>query len=303
MCFAGAERIQMEMQQIRYFLALARTLNFTRAAEECHVSQSALTRAIQGLEAELGGDLVRREHSKSHLTELGKRMLPLMERCFDSAITAKELARSMAGDQVMPLAVAISHSVNVELLMEPIAELFRALPGLSLKLLHGGGDEVLALLKAGDVDIAIAGPFEESWNRLDRWPLFDEPFELAVRDDHPLAGLNELTLEKLAPYPLFSQTGCESRPTALRLFEARGFRPTNLHEVTTQQDVTSLLGKGLGCAIVPRSAPHLDGTRRASISDLSLTRTVSVYAAAGRRRETAASTLLNLLRSADLEPA
>lgn len=293
----------MEMQQIRYFLSLARTLNFTRAAEECHVSQSALTRAIQALEAELGGELVRREHSKSHLTELGKRMLPLMERCFDSAATAKELARSLAGNEVMPLAVAISHSVNVELLMQPIAELFRTLPGLSLKLLHGSGEEVLAMLKGGEADIAVAGPLDESWNRLDRWPLFDEAFELAVRDDHPLAGLNELTLEKLEPYPLFSQTGCESRATALRLFEARGFHSPNLHEVTTQQDVTALLGKGLGCAIVPRSAPQLAGTRRASISDLPLTRTVSIYAAAGRRRETAASTLLNLLRSANLEVA
>ncbi|MBY0421745.1 MAG: LysR family transcriptional regulator, partial [Parvularculaceae bacterium] len=62
----------MEMQQIRYFLALSRTLNFTRAAEECNVSQPALTRAIQALEAELGGELIRREHSRSHLTELGK---------------------------------------------------------------------------------------------------------------------------------------------------------------------------------------------------------------------------------------
>ncbi len=76
----------MEMQQIRYFLALARTLNFTRAAEECNVSQSALTRAIQALEGELGGELLRREHNRSHLTELGKRMLSagralLRERC------------------------------------------------------------------------------------------------------------------------------------------------------------------------------------------------------------------------------
>src|SRR5690606_36984100 len=120
----------MEMQQIRYFLTLARTLNFTRAAEECEVSQSALTRAIQALETELGGELIRREHSKSHLTELGKRMLPLMERCFESALTAKSLARSLSNDEITPLELAISNSVNVEALMAPIAEMFRALPGL-----------------------------------------------------------------------------------------------------------------------------------------------------------------------------
>ena len=60
----------MEMHQIRYFLAVAQTLNFTRAAEQCNVSQPALTRAIQQLEDELAGPLIRREGKLSHLTDL-----------------------------------------------------------------------------------------------------------------------------------------------------------------------------------------------------------------------------------------
>ena len=61
----------MEMHQVRYFLAVARTLNFTRAADECNVTQPSLTRAINQLEAELGGDLFRRERPAG-LTELGR---------------------------------------------------------------------------------------------------------------------------------------------------------------------------------------------------------------------------------------
>ena len=287
----------MEMQQIRYFLTLARTLNFTRAAEECSVSQSALTRAIQALEAELGGELIRREHSKSHLTELGKRMLPLMERCFESAVTAKALARSIAQDDVAPLAVAVSHSVNLETIMAPIAEVFRTLPGLQLKLHHGGADEIVEALKQGDADIAVAGPLGETWDRLERWALFDEPFELAVRADHPLALDNEVTLEKLKPYPIFCQAPCEMHETATRMFEARGLNGANVHEVVTLHDLIVVLGNGLGVAIMPRSAPRLDGVRRMPIADLPLTRSVSVYAVAGRRREIGASAFLNLLRS------
>lgn len=293
----------MEMQQIRYFLALARTLNFTRAAEECNVSQSALTRAIQSLEAELGGDLIRREHGASHLTELGKRMLPLMGRCFESAVTAKALARSIAHDEVTPLSVAISHSVNVELAMEPIAETFRTLPGLQLKLQHGSGAEIVEMLKSGEVEIAIAGPLGDVWERLDKWALFDEPFELAVRDDHQLAMQNDVTLEKLKPFPIFHQSGCEMRETALRLFEARGLSQSNLHEVVTHHDLMALVSKGVGGAILPTSSPRSDATRRLPISDLPLTRTVSVYAVAGRPRETAAAALLNLLRSTEFANA
>ena len=84
----------MEMHQVRYFLAVARTRNFTRAAEECNVSQPSLTRAIQKLEGELGGPLFRREHSLSHLTDLGRIMLPHLEQTYGAAQAAKSLAVS-----------------------------------------------------------------------------------------------------------------------------------------------------------------------------------------------------------------
>jgi DNA-binding transcriptional LysR family regulator len=289
----------MEMQQIRYFLALSRTLNFTRAAEECNVSQSALTRAIQALEAELGGPLLRREHNRSHLTELGKRMLPLMQRCFDSAVSAKSLAKSIAKEDVAPLSVAVSHSVNVELLMGPIAETFRAIPGLQLKLSHGSGAEILELLKEGAVDLAIAGPLDDEWARLDCWALYEEPFELAVRDDHPLARENEITLEKLQNHGVVKQAGCELHEAAERMIEARGASLTRIHEVVTHHDMAALVDSGLGAAILPRSSPRGANVRRMPIADLPLSRAVSVYAVAGRRRETAAAALLNLLRSTD----
>lgn len=289
----------MEMQQIRYFLALARTLNFTRAADECNVSQSALTRAIQALEGELGGELVRREHSRSHLTELGKRMLPLVERCYESALTAKALAKSIAKEELAPLSVGVSDSVNVELIMGPVAEMFRGFPGLQLKLQHGGGAAILDLLKQGGAEIAIAGPIEDNWERLDHWALFEEPFELAVRADHPLAMDNEITLEKLQKVPVFCQSGCEMHDTAARMVVARGLSTANIHDVVTYHDLMALVSSGVGVAMVPRSAPRGDAIKRAPIADLPLSRAVSVYAVSGRKRETAAAAFLNLLRSTE----
>src|SRR5882757_8481087 len=70
----------MEMHQVRYFLAVAETLNFTRAAEKCNVTQPALTRAIQKLEEELGGLLLRRERNLTHLSDLGRLMKPHLEQ-------------------------------------------------------------------------------------------------------------------------------------------------------------------------------------------------------------------------------
>ena len=78
----------MEMHQVRYFLALSREFNFTRAAETCCVSQPALTRAIKQLEDEFGGELFRRERRLTHLTELGQRMMPILQNFEDSALSA-----------------------------------------------------------------------------------------------------------------------------------------------------------------------------------------------------------------------
>src|SRR2546429_236839 len=71
--------IRMELHQIRYYLALCETLNFARAAERCNVSQPSLTRAVQKLEQELGGLLIRREGRRTHLTELGRIVRPMLQ--------------------------------------------------------------------------------------------------------------------------------------------------------------------------------------------------------------------------------
>ena len=83
----------MELSQVRYFLALAKTLNFTRAAEACNVTQPALTRAIQRLEEELGGPLLYRERSLTHLTDLGKAMLPHLDAAYMAAETGDSTGR------------------------------------------------------------------------------------------------------------------------------------------------------------------------------------------------------------------
>ncbi len=293
----------MEMQQIRYFLALAQTLNFTRAAEECNVSQPALTRAIQALEGELGGDLIRREGRLSHLTELGKRMLPLMQRCYDSAVTARDLARAVTRNEVAPLSLAVSHSVNLEMFMGPVSELFRSFPGIQLKIMHGGGTEVIKKLKDGGADLVLAGPVDDHWDRLDRWPLFGETFELAMHADHPLAMENSIDVEKLAEQPVFVQAGCESREALMHWFDERGAAFVASHEVDSHHDLKALLEASSGIAIVPESAPQSSTLRRARLNGLMLTRTVFAFAVSGRPRSTAASALLNLLRSADFSIA
>ena len=289
----------MEMQQIRYFLTLAQTLNFTRAAEECHVTQPALTRAIQALEAELGGALIRRERQHSHLTDLGRRMLPLMQQCYDAATSAQSLARAVKSSSLSPLALGICLGINITTFMPTISELFRAYPGLQLKIRRGNGPEISRLLKNGDVDLAVAGPLGDDWERLDRWPLFIEPIELALSRDHPLARRNEIEMHHLAGERLLSRVGSEIAGALSQRLCALGLAQAPAHEVETDHDLLALVESGAGIGFVPASAPDSPDVRRQTVKGLDLQRVVSVYGVAGRQRAPVATALLNLLRAAE----
>src|SRR5215470_988569 len=167
----------MEMHQVRYFLAVAQTLNFTRAAEECHVAQPSLTRAVKLLESELGGDLFRRERPRAMLTPLGERMFPLLKQCYDSAQSARALAAMINDGEVGALKLAVSSSIELSLIMSHVNELRKSVNEIELKILRGTGPRLVEYMKSGDAELAIAASIGDAWDRLDTWKLFDEPFD------------------------------------------------------------------------------------------------------------------------------
>ena len=290
----------MEMQQIRYFLALSQTLNFTRAAEECNVSQPALTRAVQALEAELGGELIRRERAQSHLTELGRRMLPLMQQCYDAALSARDMAKAVKSSEIAPLQLGVSNSVSMAVFVQPIAELFRAYPGAQLRIRRGCAADVLTLLKQGDVELAIAGPLGATWERLDSWPIFEEALDFVVHRDHRLGRVNDLGMAQLARENFLIRAGDEMGGAVAEMLLKHGVTAANSHEVDTDDELMTLLDANAGIAVLPESGLRSAALLRLRMPEWRLTRTVCIYAVAGRRRSAVSTTLLNLLRAADL---
>src|SRR5258708_14129494 len=137
----------MERDQVRYSLAVTRTLNFTRAADECNVTQPSLTRAIKQLEGELGGDLFRRERPAAQLTELGQRMQPLLRQCYEAASGARALASSFKSGEVGALRIALTHSIDLALLIPHLDEIKRLFNRLEFRFLRGNAREVAALLQ------------------------------------------------------------------------------------------------------------------------------------------------------------
>jgi DNA-binding transcriptional LysR family regulator len=289
----------MEMHQVRYFLAVARALNFTRAAEECHVAQPSLTRAIRQLEGELGGDLFRRERPQAQLTELGQRMLPLLKQCYDSAISARSLASAIKKGEVGSLRLAVAQTIDPSLVTPHVVELGKLFQGLELKILRGNGEEVLAYLKQGDVELGIAAEIGDEWERLDSWPLFTEDFHLLVNTMHSFAARPAVSVDDLRQERLMIRTYSDTTDKLLDLLRARDFDVTRFHEVTADGDLLSLLEAGVGVALAPRSTQSPATLVRIAVEDLALTRTVSLYGVAGRQRTAVASAMMKMLRAYD----
>jgi DNA-binding transcriptional LysR family regulator len=289
----------MEMHQVRYFLAVARTLNFTRAAEDCHVSQPALTRAIQQLEQELAGRLLRREGKLSHLTDLGQRMLPLMQQCYDSALAAKTLATSIKKGAAASLSLALARSVDMGLLAPCLAEMRRAFPGLRLRTLRGGLDEIAEQLKKGQVELAIAGPLGGAWERLDRWPLFAEDFALAVPEKHALAGRDGVEMKQLAKEQILLDPTCEVAQALGQALDGQGIANAAGHEIGSQRDLIALLEANLGVGFLPHSTIRRTRLQEVPVDALALRHEVILYGVAGRQRSPAAEAFLKLARARD----
>lgn len=289
----------MEMHQVRYFLAVARIQNFTRAADECNVTQPSLTRAIKQLEYELGGDLFFRERPASQLTELGQRMLPFLQQCYNSATEARSLATSFKAGEVGALKLALSRTIDLSLLLPFLNEMSRAFKGIEFKFLRGNAEETIEFMKKGDAELGLAAARSDDWDRLDSWPLFDEPFDLAVSLDHPLASEPAVQLAQLKGQRLLRRTYCEHAGQIETTLKDCAVDTGGYHDISSERDLMKLTESGVGISILPRSTATGTEAKRIPIDDLNLSRTVFLCGIAGRQRSAIASTMAKLLRAAD----
>jgi DNA-binding transcriptional LysR family regulator len=289
----------MEMHQVRYFLAVARTLNFTRAADECNVTQPSLTRAIQQLEQEFGGDLFRRERPHAQLTELGQRMLPLLQQCHDSATSASSLASLLKRGEISALRVALSHTVALSALLPCVIELRKRFKDMELKILRGTPTELLQLLRDNAAELAIASSIEAEWERLDRWALYSETFDLVASRRHRLAGRDTATIDDLRNETLLTRSYCEHAATLMDWCRKAGLSTERSHELSSRHDLVELLEQEFGVALAPQSEPLRGDLMRMRVEGLDVRRTVFLYGVAGRQRTPVGMAVMNYLRAAD----
>ncbi|UOE45838.1 LysR family transcriptional regulator [Agromyces larvae] len=187
---------QVESRPLRYFVAVAEELNFTRAAERLGIASPALSRAVSALEADLGVRLFERSTRRVALTEVGVELLVEARTALGALDAATERARRSARVRGGKLVLAVKADVEGGLLEEVLSRYDAEQPSVPLEVVFTGWREQPALVRSGEADVTIVvEPFDTEG--LDSEPLLSEPQLLALPADHPLAGRHGIHLTDL----------------------------------------------------------------------------------------------------------
>src|SRR5258705_372331 len=219
---AAATGRLMELYQIRYFLAVADTMNFTRASERSFVSQPALTKAIKRLEEAIGGRLFDRTKNSVQLTELGEAMLPNFRQIYEGANQARDQARRLTRDRKERVRVGVMCTIDFHQVLPGFVESQEGRSAIDLSFREGNLEGLTDALDQGDVDVGIMCSPYDIPKRFKATPLFSEHYVLAIGDDHRFNGRSEIDMVELHRERYCERVQCEFSSYIERLLDARG---------------------------------------------------------------------------------
>lgn len=286
----------MDLQQMRYVVAVAETNSFTRAADRCLVVQSALSHQIARLEKELGARLFERTSRRVRLTPAGAAFLSAARQCLDAADRAAAEVAAAVGEVRGRLAVGLIPTVAAVDIPGALRDFRRRYPHVRISLRAGASEDLVEQVTRGAIEVAFLGlPTTARPRGVDFRELARDRLVAVVAPDHPLAGESAVSLRRLAAEVFVDlPAGTAGRIQSDLAFSAAGLTRDVAFEVTTAYLTERLVAEGLGIAMLPSAyAPRLTGVTTVEVSDAP-TRVEYVIWSGGTRTP-AASAFLDIL--------
>lgn len=244
----------MNLRDLRYFVALADTRHFGKAAERSFVSQPTLSAQIKKLENYLGVQLIERQPRKVTLTESGMKILPLARRILQDSDEIVSLARHEHDPLSGKLKMALIPTIGPYLLPLVARKLRKQLPQLKIMLYEYQTEPLLARLREGEIELGILA-LPVPHDGLETRELYHEPFTVAVPQQHPLAKkqsvkLDDLTGENL----LLLEDGHCLRDQALDVCSKIDVKENDDYRATSLETLRQMVAAGLGITLLPELA-------------------------------------------------
>ncbi|WP_310549863.1 LysR family transcriptional regulator [Paenibacillus glufosinatiresistens] len=277
----------MELRQLQYFLKVAQKEHVTRAAEELHVAQSAVSRQIHQLEQELGVDLFMQKGRNLHLTPVGqlfcKRVETILKDLDRSVAEVHEFLDPERGE----IRIGFPHSMGTHLIPTIVAEFKQHYPHVRFRFKQGTYSSLIKDVLSAEVDLAFISPCPESSGQLSGDVVMTEELFAILPPGHPLAGESVLRLEQLREeqFVLFSP-GYSLRPIVWQACLQAGFTPEIAFEGGETDTIRGLVAAGMGVSLLPEMALFQTGRLQPAqvrISEPQVTRTVGlIYRSDGK---------------------
>lgn len=254
----------MELQQMRYVLAVAEERNFTRAAHRCHIVQSAMSHQIKALERELGAQLFARTSRRVELTAAGAAFLPSARASVDAAERATAEAVAATGELRGNLTIGVIPTVTAVDIPAVLARFRQRHPAVRTMLRGGGSDEFMVAIGAGTMDIAVLGLAEGTPPRgVAAQELSRDRLVAVVGTGHRLAArcradLTELAEEIFVDFP----SGSSGRAQSDAVFGAAGIHRYVAFEAMSTDMILDLVRADLAVALLPPDVVPHDNTLR-----------------------------------------
>lgn len=287
------------MHEVRYFLAACETLNFHKAAARCHVTQSALTRAIQKLEAELGSYLFLRERNHVQLTDFGRLMRPHLEEVLGRTKNAQQVARSFLTLEAAPLTLGVMCTIGPVRFVAFLNAFRRNHPGIALTVIDGVPARLTALLLEGNLDVALMAQPQSFDERLDAEPIYAERFGLAFCTGHPLERRNTLHLSDVEGEPYLDRINCEYANHIDDLCEAHGIKIRVAYRSEREDWIMAMVAAGMGVCFAPEFSALLPGVCHRPVAEPDVVRQISIVSVRGRPLSAAVAAFAKAVRDHD----
>jgi len=287
----------VELHQLRYFCAVARAGNFTRAAEDQHVAQPSLSQQIRKLEDELGAKLFDRFPRFARLTDFGKAFLPKAGEILRQVGQARTEIQEMSGAEVGTVAVGAIPTIAPYFLGPALARFASRHPAVSISVVEEITPILLDRLHSGHVDLVVLA-LPVRGEELISEELFREPLFAALPAGHRLAARKSLALSEIREdsFLLLKEGHC-FRENALSACRRSRVNPNVVFESGQFSTIVSMVATGMGVSVVPAMAVEKHpGCRFVPISDERALRIVGLTQLKHRFKTRAQCALVDQLR-------
>jgi DNA-binding transcriptional LysR family regulator len=280
--------MDVELRQLRYFVAVAEELHFGRAAERLHMAQPPLSQAIRRLEQAVGCELLARTSRSVRLTPAGEAFLGRARRTLRNVEDDVHEARSIGRGATGLLNVGFVGSATLTTLPAILRRHLDTHPGVQLRLHESFTARVVSGLQAGDVDLGIVRDPEPT-HGLVATTLVEEPFVAVLPVGHPHARDATVSVAALADTPFVSPPrsgGVRAFEKPLALCEEHGFRPRIAHEASHWLTILRLVGAGLGVSLAPACVRRIatDDVACVTLADARVTSELTLLRREGEHR-------------------